>query len=123
MPKRSARAIENEWRTLHEMMKSIPHFEAHRLDNWKAIEAMIATLSAGYTMHEIWKRWPELAEGTEPDYRSAAEDALYWAMGGEIMSPSESWQSSIIDPQNPAENRHSSRHFPQGATLQQEQVS
>ena len=77
--------IDDEWRLLKQMKKSIPHRDDHRLDNHAAIDAMIQILRFDLEL----TTWEDL------DTRSAAEDAKYWMDGGEILSPAESWRYAV----------------------------
>lgn len=99
MESRDDLMIQSEWKALRAMRNSIPHYTRYRVNQWAQIDAQVRTLYDRLTLREIKARYADL------DVRSAAEDALYWMRGGDVLSPSESWKCLLADPQKSAENR------------------
>jgi hypothetical protein len=82
-----------EWKALQEIKKLVPRFDRYRVDQRAMIAAQIETLSGQLTSDEIDAHWPALEYG---DQRSAAQDALFWAQGGDIPAPSDCWKGVLV---------------------------
>lgn len=91
MVKRSNSDIQNEWRTLRQMKRQIPRMSAWRprTNQHDAIDAMISALRYDMSLPEIKAQYQDEAQG-------AAEDARYWADGGDILSPTKLWASVVL---------------------------
>lgn len=88
--------IQAEWCALRELRPSIPHYTVYHVNQWAQIDAQVRTLYDRLTLREIKARYSDL------DVRSAAEDALYWMRGGDVLSPSDSW-NGLLTPRFSAE--------------------
>jgi hypothetical protein len=87
MDKRSSSEIKAEWEGLNRIKSKIPHYSRYHIDNWELLDAMVQVLRHELSSEDIKRQYPY-----DKDVSSASEDAWYWMIRNECLSPVESWK-------------------------------
>ena len=84
--KPTAAEVHAELRALRSLRGQIPHYAEFGIDNFDMLAAQTQVIEYNLSMAQIARQF-----GEEAELCGAAEDALYWQQGGDVLSPAESW--------------------------------